>query len=282
MSRVSLSGPRRMGRRLAPSFLAIVVSFGGLALRLHAQVAVADRTGETIFQAVARAAAAYGEGAGDLAPSRGAGAGEPPLSSEGERATVSTGTIALFTDDGASTAFDVTLIRKGDSRLQRIIHQDGVDVRLGTDGVQTWHSVSIGFNTVAVGEPLQFIESRTVRSVPSLLDHQNRGWSLSDKGRYGNARVVAAREPGGRQTDYYIDDATSMVTRLVLYTGERPDMFGNTIPATDAFLFSDFRNVDGVPTPFRVERVINGLKYEEMVFTSVSYDDAVSDDDFRP
>ena len=131
------------------------------------------------------------------------------------------------------------------------------------------------------GTPLRFVESQTVRSVESLLDHQNRGLTLTDKGRQGAARVVEAQGAGERRTDYHIDDETSMVTRLEFVTGERTDAFGNTLPSTEAYVFSDFRSVRGRATPFKVERWVNGVKYEEMVFTAVTYNTDVADSTFQ-
>ena len=45
---------------------------------------------------------------------------------------------------------------------------------------------------------------------------------------------------------------------------------------------SDFRKIQGLLTPFHVERFINGFKAEEMQFNSVSYNTSVNDDVFRP
>ena len=276
---VYFRGHGRMRFRLALSVLAVIVISFGFGPRVHAQINPVDRTGETIYEAVGRAAAAYsstgvGEPGSASAP-RGAGAVGLP-------GWVSEGTVTLFTANGPKATFDVTLIRQGDSKLQRIIHQPGVDVRLGTDGSESWHSLSIGMRTEAIGQPGHFIDSQTVRSVARFLDYENRGLELGDKGRVADARVVEARGPGGRRTDYNIDDATSMVTRLEFVTGEATDPFGNVIPRTETYLFSDFRAVDGIPTPFKVERLINGLKAEEMVFTSVSYTTTVGAGDFKP
>ena len=64
-------------------------------------------------------------------------------------------------------------------------------------------------------------------------------------------------------------------------------MFGNVSLTGESYLFSDFRDVDGTPTPFKIERridgwAIDGSKFREMVFTSVSHNTGVSDSEFRP
>ncbi len=264
------SGVSRCGRSVS---VFVTVLFLGLAHGLGAQ----DASTETVSAAVARAVAAYGslEAAGGV------------LRDTGPTATavvdsVSTGQITLLRVNGPSSTFNVTFVRKGASQIQRTIHQPNVDVRLGTTGSASWHSLSIGMWTaVDEGQPRHFIESQTVRSVESLLDHETRGLTLTDRGRAANARVVEAAGSSERRTEYHIDDATSMVTRLEFVTGQRTDAFGNTVPATEAYVFSDFRTVRGRATPFKVERWIDGVKYEEMVFTSVSYNTDVADSTFQ-
>ena len=93
---------------------------------------------------------------------------------------------------------------------------------------------------------------------------------------------MEAEVAGGQKTDYYIDDVTSVVTRLEFVTGEATDLFGNTVELTDAYVFSDFNTIDGIPTPLKVERLINGVKVEEMVFSQVVYNVDVSVIGFQP
>lgn len=50
----------------------------------------------------------------------------------------------------------------------------------------------------------------------------------------------------------------------------------------EAFEYSDFRVVDGIPTPFKTVRYVSGIKTEEMQFNSVRYNAGVKDDSFRP
>ena len=139
----------------------------------------------------------------------------------------------------------------------------------------------------ARGQSLHFIESQTVRSVRSFLDHENQGLTLRDVSRFAGGRVVEATGPEGHQTDYIIDDETSRVTQLRFLTGgAKFDIFGNVYLAGEAYLFSDFRDVDGILTPFKVVRRIDAggvsREFEEMVFTSVSHNTGVSDSEFRP
>ena len=82
-----------------------------------------------------------------------------------------------------------------------IVHQPGVDVRLGTDGESSWHSLSIGMRTDAVSGARHFIDSQTARSPRSLFYDSDRARALADKGRAGTARVWRAKSrEAGRPT----------------------------------------------------------------------------------
>ena len=237
---------------------ALVIGFFlGLAPGLGAQ-----DSSETANDVLARAKAAH---AADPAKAPGGG----PLPAPEELTSVARGTIQLFTAGGLKASFPVTFVREGYAKMQAIVHQSGVDVRLGTDGESSWHSLSIGMRADAAAGARRFIESQTVRSPRSLLYDSDREQALVDKGRAGTARVLEGQGPGGRKTDYHVDDATSVVTRLEFVTGEATDVYGNAIQTTETYVFSDFREVDGVSTPFTVERLIDGVKAEAMNFEAV-------------
>lgn len=238
--------------------------FLATGVRLDAQTPP-NRDSETVDDAVGRAKTAGG------------------VTSLDELTSASAGTITYYTIDGeAKATFTVTFIREGNTKLQTIIEQPGVNVRLGTDGTESWHSLSNGMRTDAVGRAKHFVESQTVRSVRSFLGTSDRELALRDKGRSTKERIVEAEVAGGQKTDYYIDDVTSVVTRLEFVTGEATDLFGNTVELTDAYVFSDFNTIDGIPTPLKVERLINGVKVEEMVFSQVVYNVDVSAIGFQP
>ena len=73
-----------------------------------------------------------------------------------------------------------------------------------------------------------------------------------------------------------------MVTRLEFQTGRAADIAGRPIPRIEAYVFSDFRSIQGRMTPFKIERYTGGIKMEEMQFSSVSYAATVPDDTFLP
>src|SRR5437773_6400169 len=78
---------------------------------------------------------------------------------------VSEGKLTYFTTDGPQATFNVTLIRKGKSQVQRLIKQTAGEVRQGSDGARTWDSLAGHFASLAQGNALSFIESQTARSV---------------------------------------------------------------------------------------------------------------------
>jgi hypothetical protein len=197
--------------------------------------------------------------------------------------SVSEGTLTWYTVDGPDPAFNMKLLAKGLRKVQRIIREPGADLRQGTDGTQTWSALSIGFWTSAAGQALQFIESQTVRSIQHLFNYQAEGLVLRDLGVNNDARVIEAEDRDGRRTSYFIDVMTSRITRLEFVVGESKDPFsGRPTPNVDTSIFSDFRVVQGMLTPFKIERYINNFKHEDTQFASVRYNASVPDDAFRP
>jgi hypothetical protein len=193
--------------------------------------------------------------------------------------SVSEGTMTLYSVHGPKSAHDVTLLRKGQTQIQRIIKQSGLELYQGSDGNQTWSSLHGKFFTAAHGQVLDFIESQTIRSVTTLLSSQ--GLAARDLGKRGEAKVIEVDDKDGRRTRYFIDDKTSPITRVEFNTGRATDIAGRPISNVDAYVFSDFRSVQGRMTPFRTERFINGIKTEEMQFSSVSNNASISNEQFR-
>jgi len=196
---------------------------------------------------------------------------------------IAAGRLTYFTVDGPQATFDVRLMRKGRSQVQRIVRQPGGEVRQGSDGIRTWDSLGGRFASLAQGNALAFIESQTVRSVQSLLNYAAERLSLSDLGEDGGRQFIEARDREGRTTSYFIDVRSALITRLEFVVGESRNAFSQApVPVMESWVFSDFRQVEGLLTPFRIERYRAGIKVEEMQFDSVSYNAAVKDDVFKP
>jgi hypothetical protein len=200
--------------------------------------------------------------------------------------SVSEGKLTFFTAKGAANTIDVTVSRKGGTRIQRVLKRPEGETRQGTDGTSTWESAN-GMTMLAPrGLAASYIESQTVRSVENLLDFQSKGSTLQDRGKRNSSKVVEVQAPvpgkSARKTQYFIDDTTSRVTRIQWAIRDAKDVFGHEAASTESYVYSDFRQIDGVLTPFRIERYIDALKIEETQFTSVRYNTALKDDVFKP
>jgi hypothetical protein len=195
---------------------------------------------------------------------------------------IADGKITYFNTAGEGPTFDVTLAHKGKSQIQRLVKQPGAEVRVGSDGSRSWDSLNGWFVAEAQGQAQRLIESQTIRSIPALLNYQTEGLTLLDAGKSGNVQLIEAEARNGRKTRYSIDDETSRVTKLEFITGQMKDALGNVVAATESFVFSDYRQVQGLLTPFKTERYINGIKAEEIQLSSVRYNASVKDDAFQP
>ena len=196
---------------------------------------------------------------------------------------VSEGKLTYFTVDGPQATFSVTLVRKGKSRVQRVIKQTSAELRQGSDGTTSWDSLGGEFAPLAQGNTQSFIEAQTVRSIQRLFNYPLEGLSLRDLGATDAARVIEAEDTSGKKTSYFIDSRTSLITRLEFVIGQSKDLFSQRpVPRVEAYVFSDFRVVQEVTTPFRIERYRDSIKVEDMQFTSVQYNAAVKDEVFKP
>ncbi len=191
------------------------------------------------------------------------------------------GKLTVYRFDGTSTTFDVTLLRKG-LKVQRVIKQPGGQVKQGSDSVHSWESIRGVFYTAAAqGRALRFLESQTVHSMQRLFNFQTEGLNLRDQGTVAKTRVIEAEDRQGKKTNYGIDVDTARVTFLEFVTGQTRDPFsGRMLPATDTYVFSDYRAIQGVLTPFKIERYNNRNKTEETQFTTVRYNAGLRDEEF--
>ena len=92
-----------------------------------------------------------------------------------------------------------------------------------------------------------------------------------------------AQDSQGHVTSYAIDNTTSTITQMQFVTGQAPSgVGGGLISQTDTYVFSDFRQMQGVLTPFKIERYSSGMKIEEMDFGAIQYNAGVSATAFKP
>jgi len=187
--------------------------------------------------------------------------------------------------------FNFTLMVKGRNKVQLVITQPGGTLYYGTDGTRSWQR-SGPLSGVAAGHQVHFIESKTVRSIARVFNHLTEGLALRDLGPGMQdldsvarpSRIIETQEGAARRTRYYVDNATSLVTRLEFDTGGFYHYPFSTqqIPHKAVMVFSDYRMVSGVRTPFKIDIYQGPTRIEQMVFTSVRYNVGLADAAFRP
>jgi hypothetical protein len=194
--------------------------------------------------------------------------------------SIGDGKLTLFGSEGQKATFDFTLLRKGNTQIQRVVKQPAGELRQGSDGLNTWESIPGFYTPKAQGHALQLIESQTSRSIPRLLNYQKEGLTVRDLGTQDETRVIEAEDRQGKKTSYFIS-TSNFVTKLEFVTGQTKDPFsGTTISDTDTYLFSDYRVVQGLLTPFKIERYNGRNKIEEMQFTTFKYNAGLKDTSF--
>jgi len=161
-------------------------------------------------------------------------------------------------------------------------------ISLGTDQTKSWY-VSGLFSAEATGNAAHFIDNHIDRSIAQLFDKHN---TLVDLGPADlqhapesvSSRVIKSTSKKGVTANYYIDNTTSLISRIEFETGNSYTMLfsAQQLPALAAFVLSNYQNVDGVPTPFRIG-VYEGLtKIEELSFTSMQYNTGIKNKEFVP
>jgi hypothetical protein len=254
----------------ASKSIALIVLVAFPFMNVHAQ----EKKAETAQQAVARALLAHGGKLADGSITDWVGRGK----------------IRITGDENGS--LDFTLAVKGRSKAQRVIKMPGdIMVRYGSDGKKNWQS-SGSFSGDAVGRVAQIVECLTDRSVAGLFDNASQKKTYSDLdlkqkkfvSESATSRAIAVQDEKGKTTNYYIDNASSMVTRLEFDTGGTFRMpFGDEeYPLMAAFVFSDYRPLNGVMMPFKIEVYQGLVKIEEMNFDSIEFNTGLSDDEFVP
>ena len=197
-----------------------------------------------------------------------------------EAESVAEGTLTLHRHSGSSATFPITLIRRGGT-VQRVIKQPGGEARQGTDGSRMWDAFA-GMPVPTGARAAQFVEIQTNRSLRSLMDYSKRNATVRDEGITGASHVLAVGETDGTSTRYFVDRATSRVTKLEFVSGQSRNMLsGAVIPTVESYVLSDFRPVSGVWTPFKWEHFTNGVLRDETRFTSIRENATINGGDSR-
>jgi hypothetical protein len=200
------------------------------------------------------------------------------------------GQIQITGNDSGSMNF--TLAVKGRNMVQRVIEMPGgIALRHGSNGSRSWQSSGL-YSGNAAGRAAQFIDSQTIRSIAGLFYNVSNGKPFRDLGsekrdfipQSSSSHAIESQDERGKATRYYVDNTNSLISRLEFDTGETFTLgFGEkTYPMTIALVFSDYRSVDGVMTPFKIEVYQGLVKVEEMTFTSIQYNTGMADSVFAP
>jgi hypothetical protein len=202
---------------------------------------------------------------------------------------VGSGKIAIT--GNLNSPLDFTLIVRRKDKVKFIVMApEGSKAMIsdGSDGEKNWHSSGL-FIGGAAGSAAHFIDSHTMRSIARLFDDSNSVKDLgpADKEHVpdnASSRVIETTNKTGKTTRYYIDNTSSLITRIEFETGALYTLLldKKSHPALASFVLSDYRQVNGIPTPFKIG-IYEGLtKIEELSFASVQYNTGVKDKDFVP
>ena len=103
---------------------------------------------------------------------------------------IAEGKLTYFTMKGPKATFDVILLRRGKTKVQRIIKQPTAELRQGSDGTKSWDSLNGWFVSTARGRSLYFIESQTLRSIQTLFNYRTQGLTQCNDAASSQNRVA--------------------------------------------------------------------------------------------
>jgi hypothetical protein len=202
---------------------------------------------------------------------------------------VGSGKITIIGNTKGPSNFSITVKQK--DKVKRVVKtSDGNKVMMssGSDGKKQWH-VTGPFKGNATGSVAHFIDSQTGRAIGRLFDDANALKSLGNADKKyasesGSGKIIEIKNGKGLSTRYFIDNKSSLITRLEFETGESYSLLlGNKkYPSMATFVFSDYRSVNGIPTPFKIDVYKGLVQIEQMKFTSVQYNTGIKDDVFVP
>jgi hypothetical protein len=194
----------------------------------------------------------------------------------------------VLTGYNKSQPLDFILIVKGNDKVKVIISTPDNKqlISAGYNGKESWQS-SGPFSGKAGGSMASVIACQTKRSIVSLFDKSNKlnvkadpiinPLKISKPGK-----ILETTNAKGKITRYYLDDQTSLIAGLEYETGRvYRILFDDDIyPVIASNIFSDYRNVDGVMRPFKIEMYQGLTKTEVLTFTSIQHNVGVTDSIF--
>ena len=192
---------------------------------------------------------------------------------QSRRDLVAEGTVTVHRPSGTIT-FGVTLIQNGEQGSQRIL--------LRQSNGKLWDGRPDHLEPGA-RQTLEFVETQYRRGLQQLPKSSGRDVTIEDNGIEDSLRVITVKEAGGQSAKYRLDPATSRLASFEFARGQSPASIGTWAPIIHSYSFADFRDGDGIATPFHIEHFVNGEKQEELQLTKAQYNsDAIGASTVRP
>lgn len=178
----------------------------------------------------------------------------------------------------ASNVFECELLSKGDKlRVEmEILGQKKIEAYDGKSGwsqVGNWVSRLDGKTVQRVSEEMKL----GLNALERLDDPTCKLEVMPAKEVNGKkCELLKLTGKDGKWTTFYIDPLTKMVLRSE-FMGMDSEQGMEALKTID---YSDYRNLMGFPTPFKVVEYLSGRKTQEATIDSITFDDSISDDLF--
>jgi hypothetical protein len=170
--------------------------------------------------------------------------------------------VATVVSDTGSAAFGFRVLVNGESH--------GLHIFLTLPNGKPWDGHADHL-VPGAEQALELIETQHSRGLSSLVTFQSRNASLDDTGLKASSRSISVKESNGVSTQYMLDSSTSQLKRVEFSKAQNHDaQTGAFVPIVESFDYSDFRTVNGVSTPFKIEHQTDGRVTGQVQFTKMS------------
>jgi predicted aspartyl protease len=181
----------------------------------------------------------------------------------------------LSTISSAANDFECVFVSKGDKvRIEmEFLGQPKIEVFNGKAG---W---------TQAGNWVNRTNSKTVERISEEIKHGLSVLDRLDDPRYRlellpsrpvrrkTCDVLKLTPPDGKETILYIDPLTRLVLRSE-FSGLDSEQGVEALKSTE---YSDYRNIEGFPIPFKMAEFVSGKKSQEVVLDGVTIDDNIGD-----
>ncbi len=181
---------------------------------------------------------------------------------------------ATYSSQGRDAS--MTMYSKRPNLSRQELYVGGTLVVNGFDGTTPW---IVNPNVSPTPILISGAQAEQIRAQASfdgpLVDYKNAGTTVSMEGFevVGATRVAHLRltTAAGQRSDLYLDAQTWLEVRLSTQNG----------PTRVDQEMSDYREVDGIKTPFHVRTLLNGVLQSELKVQSVDFHPTIADSFFK-